>query len=465
MACTVIPVQAMRRSPTHRTFLVGISLIGLLFLVQNAFDHFITSSAEARSWRTDLDSIASIDQLYRVAHDLDEERILVGEHITASNAAAMARIDVHLMQVWEDLHRSTLYARFVGAPMEAPLWNGARALVELFQRAVHDAIALSRQNLDEQARAMLQQAGEQSASLDVAITALVDLNRDSALASVAQQERSEKFADHVTEGTSVAALLVLAALGGWLVRRLTTYEDKVTFSLEQLAARNRELDAFAGRVAHDLNNALGPIVLVPSLLRRAATNPSSVLDLATRTERSGQRAKRVVDSLLAFARAAQDVQPDEVASVREVVAEVLDEVAPIAAERGATIETQIAAELSVRCDPGLLHVVLANLVGNAVKYLEDDKPKRVAIAVRADGNACRIDVTDTGAGIPRAARDRIFEPFFRASGTRKPGTGIGLATVRRVVTARGGRIAVDSEQGRGSRFSVWLPAVATPSAA
>ena len=67
----------------------------------------------------------------------------------------------------------------------------------------------------------------------------------------------------------------------------------------------------------------------------------------------------------------------------------------------------------------------------------------------------RID--DTGPGIPEAARERIFEPFFRVPGTKQPGTGIGLATVRRILEAHGGRITVETPEGPGCSFIVWLP--------
>src|SRR6478672_1838312 len=117
----------MHESRTQRTLLVGISLIGLLFLVQKAFDHYITSSTESRSWRIERDSITSVDELGRVARDLMEQRILVGDHIAETDAGAMARIEDRLMQVKEDLHLSILaYARLVELPAEAPLWNGAR---------------------------------------------------------------------------------------------------------------------------------------------------------------------------------------------------------------------------------------------------------------------------------------------------------------------------------------------------
>jgi two-component system sensor histidine kinase QseC len=75
-----------------------------------------------------------------------------------------------------------------------------------------------------------------------------------------------------------------------------------------------------------------------------------------------------------------------------------------------------------------------------------------------------MEVADSGPGIPRALRERIFEPFFRAPGTSAPGTGIGLATVQRIVTAHGGTIVLESVEGEGTRVRVQLPAPATPPA-
>ena len=134
----------------------------------------------------------------------------------------------------------------------------------------------------------------------------------------------------------------------------------------------------------------------------------------------------------------------------------MDELAPLAATLGISFEVEEVPDLQVRCSPGLLHIVLANLCGNAVKYLEGQAERRVRISAQRDDSWCRIEVEDTGPGIPIEAQEKIFEPFFRVEGTRAPGTGVGLATVRRILDARGGRIAVESAEGRGSRFLVWL---------
>ena len=114
------------------------------------------------------------------------------------------------------------------------------------------------------------------------------------------------------------------------------------------------------------------------------------------------------------------------------------------------------AELAVRADKEKLGQVLANLLDNAARYSAEGG--RITIAARGRAHAAEITVADEGIGIPRADQQRIFTKFFRSE--RAPagqGTGLGLFLVRGLVTAMGGRIWVDSEEGRGSRFTFELP--------
>jgi signal transduction histidine kinase len=265
----------------------------------------------------------------------------------------------------------------------------------------------------------------------------------------------------VTIGFVLAGIFVagMTAIFGLMLGKLRRQGRRVAEYTARLEAVNADLDAFAGRVAHDLRNALAPLVMSPSLLREAPGDEALVRKVADRTERSSRRALGIVDALLAFSRAAQSAEIAESGSVRCVVKEVLDELAPLAAQLDASIEVAELPDLHVRCSPGLLLVVLANLCGNAVKYLEGRPERRVRIAAHAEGAECRIEVEDTGPGIPKDALEKIFEPFYRVADSGVPGIGIGLATVRRIIDARGGRVTVASDAGRGARFQVCLPLV------
>jgi signal transduction histidine kinase len=197
--------------------------------------------------------------------------------------------------------------------------------------------------------------------------------------------------------------------------------------------------------------------MFPELLRRAATDSQRVQELAEANERISRRTSRVIDSLLAFARASHDVDPNAAASVRDAVESILEETGQYASQLSATIEVDAVPDVFVRCEPGLLHSVLGNLVRNAVKFLAGRPVRRVRIHVSQDDRACRFEVADTGPGIPADKRQAIFEPFYRIDVALGTGSGIGLATVRRIVDACHGYIAVESEEGQGTRFVVWLP--------
>ena len=112
---------------------------------------------------------------------------------------------------------------------------------------------------------------------------------------------------------------------------------------------------------------------------------------------------------------------------------------------------------AVRGDEARLGQVLVNLVHNAVKFSPDGG--EVTVRVRPDGDGVRVEVVDHGIGIARADQPRIFERFYKAdrARVRGGGTGLGLAISRHIVAAHGGRIGVESEEGRGSTFWFTLP--------
>ena len=131
----------------------------------------------------------------------------------------------------------------------------------------------------------------------------------------------------------------------------------------------------------------------------------------------------------------------------------------IAAQRGVRLEVEIPEGLPpVLGDPVRMQQVLHNLLSNGLKFTPAGGLVRLTAA--ADGGFVRIDVRDTGIGIPRADFPRLFHDFERlehGQSQQADGTGLGLSLTRHLVELQGGRIAVDSEVGVGSTFSVWLP--------
>ncbi len=175
--------------------------------------------------------------------------------------------------------------------------------------------------------------------------------------------------------------------------------------------------------------------------------------------RSAQRLKGLVDDLLLNARAGEGrltLSPVPT-DVRTVVMDIAHAYRPAAVEKHLALRAAIA-ELpqAVLIDPLRLHQVVDNLVGNAVRFTREGQ---VDIAVTQDGNTLSISVSDTGPGIAPEHQARVFERFERAASSEAAdGAGLGLAITRRLVEAMGGRIALHSEVGKGSRFNVELPA-------
>jgi signal transduction histidine kinase len=134
------------------------------------------------------------------------------------------------------------------------------------------------------------------------------------------------------------------------------------------------------------------------------------------------------------------------------------------AARAGGIELRIedVPEVEVACAAGALTSVVANLLRNAVKYVVDGSgAPRVTVRARERAGRVRVEVEDNGPGIPGPDRERVFEPFARAT-TQQPGMGLGLAMVKRIVEAYGGAVGVDSTPGRGSCFWFELPCAAPP---
>jgi signal transduction histidine kinase len=347
-------------------------------------------------------------------------------------------------------------------PVTRQRWDALAPEVERHRKAYEDAATLVHTGRRTDADALLDEDAPSATVFHDALDALEEVHRVEMLKVIEetrQRTSRVRILTGLMGGSFIAGMLII---WGVVVMKLRSQRRQLDEYTTRLETANADLDAFAGRVAYDLRGALAPLAMSPPLMRRFAAGSPRIMDIADRTERCSRRALSLVESLLAFARASQTEGHGERTTVATVVDDVLEEIAPLAADVDASIQILEMPDVEVALSANLLHTTLANLCSNAVKFLEGCPERRVTITARRDGAACRIDVADTGPGIPKEARSKIFEPFYRVKGTRIPGTGIGLATVRRILDARGGRIHVESTEGRGSRFSIWLPLVQTP---
>ncbi len=253
------------------------------------------------------------------------------------------------------------------------------------------------------------------------------------------------------------------------VQRDITHEKEVERKLLQ-AQKMEAIGTLAGGVAHDFNNILTAILGFAQLAKYniPAGNPSlSDLDDVIK---AGRRARDLVRQILAFSRQSEQVrQPMQLASIIKEAIKLLRATIP------ATIE--IVQEIDpnsgpVMADPTQIHQVLMNLCTNAYHAMrEKGGTLLVGLAdVTVDQETARINpglnegdyllltVSDTGQGIEQAIVDRIFEPYFTTKGVGE-GTGLGLSVVHGIVIDLGGIIKVESQPGKGSTFTIYLPRV------
>ncbi|MEQ8347930.1 MAG: ATP-binding protein [Sneathiellaceae bacterium] len=247
--------------------------------------------------------------------------------------------------------------------------------------------------------------------------------------------------------------------------------------------RLETLGTFAGGIAHDLNNILTPVVGYVRMaedLRAsdgdadadAGDREAVLTDYLGRIRKAADRARYVIRQILTFGR---KVGPEaELLDLAEMAGDSLELELP-ESETGLSLVRDFPAEAAdrplVNADPVQLHQVLTNLVTNARHAMPDGGEIRVAVriarAAAPDAESAAdwalLQVTDSGTGMKSEVAARIFEPFFTTKRTGR-GTGLGLSVAHGIIGAHGGWIEVDSELGRGTAFSIYLPLAGTAAA-
>jgi signal transduction histidine kinase len=238
--------------------------------------------------------------------------------------------------------------------------------------------------------------------------------------------------------------------------------DDMAGRLENSLAREREAESqrrnLVTAVSHDLRTPLAGLrAMVESIQDGVVSDAPTLRRYMVEMQRSVESLVELVDDL--FELVQLDAASIDLESRRAALSDVVNSAASAcraqAFERGLIVETQLGDAAGTPCSPRLTRV-LQNLLQNAIRHTPADGTIR--IEARSLPASVEVVVADEGDGIPEDALDKVFEPFWRADVARStPGSGLGLAIAKRIVESLGGRIGVESEVHRGTRFAIELP--------
>ena len=218
---------------------------------------------------------------------------------------------------------------------------------------------------------------------------------------------------------------------------------------------------FAVNVSHELKTPVGAISLLAETMQDAADDPEAVRHFAARMQQESTRLAALVHEIIELSRlqVAGALPGVSVIGIDEVIAEAADRAKVVAAAKDITLALGGDSGLTVYGDHALLVTAVRNLLDNAVAY--SGAHTRVGVGVTLVDGLVEIAVVDQGIGISEAEQSRVFERFYRVDPARSRdtgGTGLGLSIVKHVAADHGGDVTVWSEPGRGSTFTLRIPA-------
>lgn len=368
--------------------------------------------------------------------------------VQQAHAAELRTVAVRRMLMLQQIIDIRTTEGFEVAQTVASSGRGAREMEQL--RAISNSIAMEEQRLLVDREVEAHRDG-QRALFAIALACVLDLLMIAFVTYYFVQERTLRLASE-DDAKRLAVARALAEQSAQDVRTLNSeLEARVRERTSELEATNRELEAFSYSVSHDLRAPLRTIDGFSLALQEdyADAVDDTGRDYIGRVRAGVQRMGQLIDALLQLSRITRaDVSREliDVAQLADRVAETLREEN---AER--VLHIHIQAGPLATADPKLVQVALENLLGNAVKFTGKVPVAEITFRWDAEQSAWRID--DNGAGFDMHYASKLFNAFNRLHGDRDfKGSGIGLATVARVVHRHGGRIWADSTVDHGATF-------------
>ena len=243
-----------------------------------------------------------------------------------------------------------------------------------------------------------------------------------------------------------------------LLDQLQLHSEELEFRIKEREQTNAELEAFSYSVSHDLRAPLRAIEGFTDIILTdyAGTLPDEVKESLGHIAAAAARMNRLVQDLLNYSRLSRIELKPEIVNVRSAITDALSQLEP-----GVSSTISVAADpsLEVRAHGAVARQIIFNILNNAVKFTKPGIPPSIEVKAFRRGNFAHIQIKDEGIGIAPQHQERIFQVFERLHNAEQyPGTGIGLAIVRRGIARLGGTVSLQSELGKGSTFEIRLPA-------
>ncbi len=447
-----------------RFLVAAFAAVALTFLAAFGLTQHAIRKIDAASDDIAFNSAPSIQRLAGVRTAVRHVEFLLGTAVAVGDARERAAVDPALAQLNAE---ANAYLALPTFPGEKQFWGELNESIIAYNASVQRALA----NFDAGA-VNVSRAG--LASVD---TAADRLSSAAARALEVNAQNGRELALHIKKVRRNAAVVgfflntacvVFAGIAAVLVQRqLRRHHMLVEEHAALQESRATELESFAGRAAHDILNPVSATQMTLGLALKRGVEDGHTRELLERAVRNQLRVRSIIDGLLQFARAGARPEPGATADVPSVIEDVSAGIRPAAEVAGIELTLEDVAPCSACCSVGVLTSVISNLAQNAMKYMADSgATKRITFRADERGGVVHVEVEDTGPGIPPEALKDIFLPFVRGPTQGKDGLGLGLATVKRLCEAHGGRAGVRTSVGQGSVFWIEIPrshdAVAMP---
>ncbi len=213
-------------------------------------------------------------------------------------------------------------------------------------------------------------------------------------------------------------------------------------------------------VSHELRTPISAVSSICDVLDDPAVEPGRRADFLERLKKQARRMSSLVEDLLSLSRleSGEITVKNERVNLSSLIEDILNSLEPLRKTFGVEFECHIENELSVTGDSALIEHAAKNILDNAIRYNKQNG--KVFIRAERENGAVRLEIEDTGDGIPAEYSERVFERFFRVDPHRsreRGGTGLGLSIAKHSLKLLGGDVRLESEIGKGSKFILTLP--------